>query len=624
MGSPPVLPPNVTPATANPPTPRGPAVWRLRAAGVALVLATVAAYWNSLSVPLFFDDKPAILDNPTIRQLWPLTGVLNPPQDGSSVTGRPLVNLSLAVNYALGGTAPRGYHVFNLLIHALAGLTLFGVVRRTLLLPALRDRFGRAAGLLAFTIAALWVLHPLQTESVTNVIQRTESLVGLFYLLTLYCFVRGLDTPRPRWWLGLGVAGCLCGMATKEVMVTAPVLILFFDRAFAAGSLGAAWRLRRAWHLGLAATWLLLLALLIQTGGTRGEGAGLGLGATPWDYLLTQCRAIVLYLQLSFWPHPLVVDYGTDLVGGLGEVWWQAALLVALAALTVVAWWRWPGAGFVGAAFFVLLSPSSSVVPLVSQTIAEHRMYLPLAAVLAAVVVLLHQRAGRTAVLVLLCAAPVLGALTHLRNRDYRSELALWTDTAAKAPANARAQINLAEILIKEGRPAEALVAAENAVRLRPDYPEAQNNLAIALTQTGRPEPALAAARRAVELKPDYAGAHSTLGIVLAQFGRLPEAIRHFETALQLAPGSAAAPSLHYNLANALLKAGRFDEAIDHYRTALRDDPGLAEAHFNLAHALGMSGRYAEAEAELAQTLRLDPGHARARAILESLRRGPP
>lgn len=620
----PRFPAHVSPATVNPPPSCDHTAWRHWTVCAVLLLATVAAYWNSMAVPLFFDDKPAILENPTIRQLWPLSGVLNPPQDGSSVTGRPLVNLSLAINYALGGTEPRGYHVFNLLIHAFAGLTLYGVVRRTLLLPALRDRFGRAAGLIAVTIAALWVLHPLQTESVTNIIQRTESLVGLFYLLTFYTFVRGLDSTCPRLWLGLCVISCLAGMATKEVMVTAPVLILFFDRAFAAGSLGAAWRLRRSWHLGLAATWLLLLALLIQTGGTRGEGAGLGLGATPWDYLLTQCRAVVLYLKLSFWPHPLVVDYGTDLVGGLSEVWMQAMLLVALAALTVVAWWRRPKAGFVGAAFFVILSPSSSVVPLVSQTIAEHRMYLPLAAVIVAVVLLLHQRLGRTAVLVLLCAAPVLGTLTHLRNRDYRSELTLWTDTTGKAPTNARAQINLAEILIKEGRPAEALVAAENAVRLRPNYPEAQNNLAIALIQTGRPDPALVAARRAVELKPDYAGAHSTLGIVLAQFGRLPEAIQHFETALRLAPGAAEAPSLHYNLANALLKSGRFPEAIGHYRTALQHDPGLAEAHFNLAHALGMSGRYAEAEAELETTLRLDPHHARARAILETLRAGPP
>ncbi|MBW7894670.1 MAG: tetratricopeptide repeat protein [Opitutaceae bacterium] len=608
-------------ATANPPPqPAARLHWAIIA---TLVLTTVAAYWNSLAVPFFFDDKPAILHNPTIRQLWPLTAVLNPPQDGSSVTGRPLLNLSLAINYALGGTEPRGYHIFNLLIHALAGLTLYGVVRRTLLLPALRDHFGHAARLVAFTIAALWVLHPLQTESVTNVIQRTESLVGLFYLLTFYCFVRGLDSSRPRLWLTLCVISSLAGMATKEVMVTAPVLILLFDRALVAGTLAAAWRLRRSWYLGLAASWLLLIGLLIQTGGTRGEGAGLGLGATPWDYLLTQCRAIVLYLKLSFWPHPLVMDYGTDLVGGPAEVWWQGILLVALAGLTVIAWRRWPKAGFVGAAFFVILSPSSSVVPLVSQTIAEHRMYLPLAAVIVAVVLLLHQRMGRTAVIVLLCAAPVLGTLTHLRNRDYRSELALWTDTAAKVPANARAQINLAEILIKEGRPTEALVAAENAVRLRPNYPEAQNNLAIALIQTGRPQAALTAARRAVELKPDYAGAHSSLGIVLAQLGRLPEAIQHFEAALRLAPGSGEAPGLHYNLANALLKSGRFTEAIGHYRTALQHDPGLAEAHFNLAHALGMSGRYPEAEAELETTLQIDPHHARARAILETLRAGP-
>jgi len=156
-----------------------------------VVFAALAVYHNSFSGPFIFDDRRAITENLTIRHPW---SALAPPSTGGGVIGRPLVNLSLALNYAVGGLKVWGYHATNLAIHILAGLTLFGIVRRTLL----RQGYGGhtllrldSATALAFTVALLWVVHPLQTESVTSIIQRTESLMGLFYLLTLYCFIRG-------------------------------------------------------------------------------------------------------------------------------------------------------------------------------------------------------------------------------------------------------------------------------------------------------------------------------------------------------------------------------------------------------------------------------------------------
>ncbi len=352
------------------------AVW---IAGAILLIAAFAAYWNSLRVPFFFDDPISILDNPTIRNLAALGEVLTPPNNGSGVTGRPLVNLSLAINYVLGGTNPAGYHVANIFIHVLTTLALFGVVRRTLLLPALRVRFGGAALPIAFLTAALWLLHPLQTESVTCVIQRTELLMGLFYLLMLYCFVCTTEASSPLW-PALAVAACFAGMASKEVMVSAPLIVLLYDRAFVAGSFAGAWRRRRALYAGLAASWLLLAYLVASTGGARGEAAGFGIGATWWSYALKQCEAIILYLRLTVWPNPLVVFYGIDVVTNPAEVWLQALLLMALVAATLWAAWRRPILGFIGLWFFAILAPSSIVVPLVTQTVSEHRMYLPLVA----------------------------------------------------------------------------------------------------------------------------------------------------------------------------------------------------------------------------------------------------
>jgi hypothetical protein len=208
-----------SPTPANPQT-ESASRRRTMLGGVVIALAVLAAYGNSLHGPFVFDDLTSIPENPTIRHLADLGQVLSPPSvAGTSVAGRPLVNFTLAMNYAWGGLDVVGYHAFNIVIHLLSGLTLFGIGRRTLMRfparafsPASVPRGSGAVGtnpdqkadliplLLAFAVALLWSLHPLQTESVTFVVQRTESLMGLFYLLTLYCFIRGAASSRPRLW----------------------------------------------------------------------------------------------------------------------------------------------------------------------------------------------------------------------------------------------------------------------------------------------------------------------------------------------------------------------------------------------------------------------------------------
>ena len=171
--------------------------WTVTAAAIGIALAAIAAYHNSFQVPLVFDDQTWITNNPTIRRLWPLGPVVFPPKT-AVVGGRPVLNLTLAINYALGGTDVWGYHAVNLAIHILAAWTLLGIVRRTLLLPKLRDRFGTAATPIAVAVAILWTVHPLQTAAVTYLTQRNESLMALFYLLTLYGVVRGATAAGLR------------------------------------------------------------------------------------------------------------------------------------------------------------------------------------------------------------------------------------------------------------------------------------------------------------------------------------------------------------------------------------------------------------------------------------------
>lgn len=619
------------------------------------MLAGLLAYANSLSAPFIFDDIDAIRENPTIRTLQ---GALSPPHDGAGVDSRPVVNLSFAINYAFGGLNVAGYHATNLAIHLLAGLALFGIVRRTLLgsnpvgrgLRCPPDTLGlpgggrsrrptdRAADAtpLALVAALLWTLHPLQTESVTVVTQRTESLMGLFYLLTLYAFIRATENPGQSRWLVFSVAACLLGMGTKEVMVTAPLLVLLYDRTFIAGGFRAAWRQRRGYYAALGSTWLLLGWLVVSSGGARGGAAGAASGITPWTYALTQCEAITHYLKLALWPAPLVLDYGTRVVTDPLQVLPQALLVLALVGGTLVALIRRPVWGFFGAWFLAILAPSSSVLPLVTQTIAEHRMYLSLAAVVVGVVLVAFRWLGRGALMAGLLFAALGGAMTVMRNLDYRSALAIWADTAAKVPGNARAHSNLGLALGAEGRAdesmaewreairlqatipfahynlglalsrlnrdAEAMTQFEEELRLQPEYAPAWCERGLALYQLGRREEAVAAYERALRFKPEYPDALERMGIALASLRRVPEAITRYQQALQLRPDS---PGTHQNLGIAFALSGQLAKAIEQFEQAVALDPDFAEAHRALAQALSGIGRSQEAafHQELARTL---------------------
>jgi tetratricopeptide (TPR) repeat protein len=617
-----------------------------RAAILALALSAIVVYRGTLAAPLIYDDRLWITWNPSIQHLRSLAAILSP-APGSVVFGRPVLSLSLALNYAISGDHAWSYHLANLGIHILAALTLFGIVERTLAFMPARFPAANDRTLAAFAVALLWAVHPLQTESVTYVIQRAESLMGLFYLLTLYAFIRGAQPPGTRSWHMLAVLCCALGMATKEVMVTAPLLVLAYDRTFVAGGFGEALRRRKGLYLGLAGAWIIPCFL---AAGLHQRGVGYGLGYSWAAYGLTECWVVVHYLLLALWPHPLVFDYGTDIVGPLRDVLPSVGLLALLVGATVVAFARRMPLGFAGVWFFLILAPSSSVIPVAFQPMAEHRVYLSLAAVMALLVAGAWAWLGRRGVGLLVAAAIPLGAAAHARNGDYRTEASIWADTVLRRPANPRAHLALGSALAMEWRNEDAARQFQETLRLDPGDFEARRNLGLAFYHLGRADDALAQYALIAPPTPDSAALHYDIGLALDLSGRTGAAVGEYTRAVQIDPGDAEALNnlasalfrtghvpdavyryglalalrpesarIHFNLALALASMGGIERAMAQYREAIRIEPGYAEAHNNLGNLLEEAGDPAGAAAEFAEALRIRPDYPAARANLARL-----
>jgi tetratricopeptide (TPR) repeat protein len=609
------------------------AVW-LRAA--LIVLAGSLTYANALSGPFVLDDQDTIVLNEQIRQLSP--SVVLFPAVELPVAGRPVVNVSFALNYAFGGLDVRGYHVVNVAIHIACALLLFGIVRRTLGLPALRERFAARSADLAVAAALIWMVHPLQTDAVDYVTQRTELMLGLFYLLTLYASIRSVRLPASAplaLWPGLAVVSCVLGMASKESMVTAPFVILVYDRVFVFGTFKEAWRRRWPFYASLAATWVVLAVLIAQ--GPRFRSAGFSAGVSAWTYLLNQALMIARYLRLAIWPSGLVVDYGVPRALTVGEVAPYGALVLMLAALTVWALVSRPKVGFLGLWFFTTLSPTSSIVPIATEVGAERRMYLPLAAIVVLAVIGLAwalerwdrvgsgerpEMAGRRAhVAGLVALAGVVLALaagTVARNREYSSAVSLARTTLERWP-NPRARHSLGVALLGEGQREAGITELRQAVS---DDPAAHYTLGVALFQDGKLDEAAQHLREFLareSLRIEVPVAHELVGRILKTQGRFAEAAEKFRQVLGMTPSN---PAVHGLLAESLFRQERFDEAIPHYRQFLAYRPADVAAQVQLGIAYAALGRQDEAIAQFRRVVDLNPRDAvahrnLARALLE-------
>ncbi len=402
-------------------------------------------------------------------------------------------------------------------------------------------------------------------------------------------------------WLTVATEVCFAGAMCKEVIVTAPVLVLLFERTFVTGSFRKA--VRQSWplYVGLFSSWLLLLWLNIDR--PRADSAGFDLGIPAYVWWFTQAKLLWTYFRLIVWPWPLLIHYLTPYVADLRQAWPWLLMTAALIVATVVLLWRRHPAGFVGAWVLIILSPTL-IIPIVTEVGAERRMYLPLAAIAALVVGLGYavvkkspvrskrdelnafadSRRRLVPVVVLSGLLVIVWAAVDIRRVSaYKNAESLWDETVAEQLDDYQDCNYWALALLKSGRVQEALGLFRRSVQLNPNNSFAHYNLGLAPSQTSRPLDAIKEDELALKLEPNSPQAHANLGIALIQSGRRPEALEQFQQALELNPQLA---DPYFNLGLAAIEEHKLEEAQKNFKEAIRIDPNYVDAYNNLGAVL--------------------------------------
>jgi Flp pilus assembly protein TadD len=577
---------------------------RQRLAFCVALLGIALLYGRSLPAPFVFDDKPNIVHNPALRD-WPPARDLRFSGHPSGVAGRPTFGASLCLNFRVAGEAPLGFRAVNLFAHLLAVALLFGLLRRTLQATQALATASATPFSMALVVASLWGVHPLLSESVVYIHQRTGLFAGLFLLATLYAALRSWQSPSAKRWQLVAVLCCAAGMGSKEVMVVAPFLVLLFQRAYFAPSFAAALRSSALLYLGLLGCWGYLAYLMM--GLTDRHLIGLDLDVTPLDYLRTQAGVLLFYLRLSFVPTPLAIVHKWPAVESWGAAIPAGGVVVLLVVGCLAGFLRRPAVGFLGLAFFVLLAPESSFVPVAAEFVAERRMYLPLALIVLLVALLVVRWIQSSTVLVALWLLSLLGlsAGTWQRLGEYETEASIWEAALRDYPDSAVVHNGLGTVLAEQGKRRKALESFRKALDLAPGFGQALNNAGSLLYGMGEAGEAVRLLERAVALEPRRAFFRENLGRALLKVDRPQPAITHLEEALAL--GQRNSRTYHL-LGSALLQAADLPGAVQVYRQILSLNPQDSVAHNNLAGALVQLQRYAEAIPHYEQALRLQPG----------------
>jgi len=546
-------------------------------------MLAIVCYGGTLKHPFIFDDLGGIVENPAIRAVWPLWAPAGSPPD-TTPFGRPITALTLAFNYLLGGLSPFGYHLLNIILHAGAACAVLNLA--TILVLSGEKSTAWIPKQFPFAVASIWLVHPLCTSAVTYIVQRAEVLMVLCYLGTLICAAKYCRSTKPeslRFWIW-AIAVSSVGMMCKESMVTAPVAALLMDRAFFSPTWSEIWARRKAFYISLASTWLVLAVCMIIW--PRSNSVGFretSLGSM--QYLLMQMQVIPHYLWLVVSPVGLSLDYAWPRVSSLLSVLPQLFLLTGMGTAILVLWFRQPWLAWLVAMPFLVLVPTSSVVPVITAIASEHRMYLPTAFLVALACLLVaavvekvpdRLRIKQSAFDLFTIATVVL--LAHIsiqRNTVYATAESIWRDVLVKQPNNARALNNLGFAVWREGRVIEAEGFFARSLEKEAKNADALYNLGTLYGQRGETEKAIEFLARAIKIWPDYAAAYANLGVVYFLRGETQKGFEAYQSALRYRPEHVVA---NFNMAVIRFQRGELSEAEKHIRIVVARQPGYPKA----------------------------------------------
>jgi tetratricopeptide (TPR) repeat protein len=545
----------------------------LIAVAVLLALLCMALWANTRTAEFVGADRPGIVENAALR--WRALSLAN--VRDTLAQAHPVAQLTLGLNYRLGGLRVHGYHALNTALHFANALLVFALGR-----ALFRTRAGRGAlsdddgAWAAFAGAALFAAHPLQVEAVTWVSQRGTLLAALFGLGAALCWLRGRAASRGAralWWAAAGT-GWLLALGSHEAAASLPLAIALCE-----------WLARGA-PVREARPWLLL---------------GLGLAVAAAWTAERHAVALALYESLVVWPSPDRLSLAHDIAASPIALGAAVALQALLLGVAVASARRYPVLAFALLWFFCAHAVSAAAAPA-----AEHRNYFaligPALGAGYALFAALRQRIGLATALAVL-SVTALGAATHARNEQWRSAAALWDDAVAKHPRDAAARLERGALREQRDDADGALADFEEAVRLAPDSAPARERLAAGLVRVGRESEALPHARAAIALDAGSAEAHAALGEILASLGELEPAAAEFERALELG----ADRVLERSLGDTLVRLGRYAEALPHYDAAIARDPGDDDARTSAGAALVELARARDALAYLEPAVESQP-----------------